>query len=208
MRIFLIVLILSGAGLAQSTPPKATCEDKATLDACRSFNDALEDDDARIASALERRQHVLICFRPSEDVFLLIAYDSFEANLQKENAPSSGNSGSIDFVHYRNGNANLGNESLFAIGQWTPVAKEGKTHYRFSGQSLIPNDDGKASIDDANITISHSFKRHWGLGEPTTHYVLSIELPSRRFVESFTLPDAATGQSKREDSGECFVLKK
>lgn len=203
MHILLVLAILSVAGLPQSTMPKITCTDKAALTACRSFQDALADEGAKLVDALKRRDHVLVCFRPEEDVFLLFSYDSPSPNLQKqEDSPRSEEAGSVDLINFRNGFA--GGESVFFVGQWTSP-KQGKQGFRFSGQSLLPGDDARVSIDKASITVSHAFKVHFD--GPITHYALSIEISSRRFVETFTDPGAATGHFKKEDSGECLILK-
>src|SRR5689334_11188830 len=115
IRALLSVLLLGSAAASQSLRNNISCPEGTSGDSCRSFKDAIEDEDKHIVEALKRQDHVIVCFRLTEDVFLLLSYDSPRRGLWHESKGRSGvqQTGNVDFIKFRNGNANFGGESLF-----------------------------------------------------------------------------------------------
>jgi hypothetical protein len=204
------VLVLVGVAATQSARRNFTCPDGPAGAACRSFKDAVEDEDKHIVEA-EKRDHVIACFRPNEDVFLLLSYDSPRRGLWHARESGSGfeQAGSVDFMRFRNGNANIGGESLFAVGQWvSPSTDEGKG--RFSGTSLLPAEAGTSGaihIDPSGAQISHIFRDKWN--DPMMHYEFSMKTSTEEFVETFatTSTSSTEGHELKKVSGQCVVYK-
>jgi hypothetical protein len=204
----LAAVLFAGVARGQSSSNQIVCAEGATGAACRSFKDAVEDEDRNIVKAA-KRDHVIVCFRPKHEAFLLLSYDSPKENLWHERENSSRGleqAGSFDFLLFRNGNANFGCESVMAVGFWVAEPAGDKRLIRFSGTSLVPGDDGTARIDSEGIYISHFFKEGWN--DPLTHYEFSMKNSAQDFVETFVGPIASTvARGQTENSGKCFTYK-
>ncbi len=114
IRVALSICVLASGASAQSSLKPVLCPDGSKGEACSSFNDAVEDEDTHIVEAVRKRDHVVVCFREREDVFLLLSYDSPHRSAWTISPDHTGvqQKASADFLRFRNGNANLGGESL------------------------------------------------------------------------------------------------
>jgi hypothetical protein len=206
LRALLALLLLSGVATSQTPPNKIDCPAGAMGAACRSFRDAVDDEDKHIVEAVRRRAHVVVCFRPTEDVFLLLSYDSPEQKLWHEQESRTGfqQPGTVEFTRFRNGNANFGGESLLAVGHWLTSSTDDDQPQQFSGGSLLPGDNGTIRIDADGVHISHTFKEK--PVDPVTQYEFSMRSPTVGFVEKFT-KIASPGEGQVETSGKCLNYK-
>ena len=166
----------------------------------------VDDEDKHIVEAVKRRAHVIVCFRPTEDVFLLVSYDSPEQKLWREQESGIGfqQPGTVEFIRFRNGNANLGGESLLAVGFWLTSSTDDDRKPHFSGASLVPGDEGTIRIDPDGVHVSHTFRER--PVDSVTQYNFSMKSPTDGFAEKFTktaLPD----ESRVETSGKCLTYK-
>ena len=75
-RMMLIATLVAPVAIIAALRSEIVCPEGSTGASCRSFRDAVEDNDKDIVEAVRRREHVIVCFRPDEDVFLLLSYDS------------------------------------------------------------------------------------------------------------------------------------
>ena len=206
LRAFLALLLLSCVAASQSLPNKIDCPAGPTGAACRSFKDAVDDEDKHIVEAVRRRAHVIVCFRPTEDVFLLLSYDSPEQKLWQEQESRTGfqQPGTVEFTRFRNGNANLGGESLLAVGRWLTSSTDDDRTRQFSGASLVPGDNGTIRIDSDGVHISHTFKEK--AVDSVMQHEFSMRSPTEGFVEKFTKP-APPGEGHVQTSGKCLTYK-
>jgi hypothetical protein len=207
------LLLLAGVAASQSLPNNISCPEGTSGDSCRSFKDAIDDQDKHIVEAVKRRDHVIVCFRPTEDVFLLLAYDSPRRGSWHESTGQRGfqQMGTVDFIKFRNGNANLGGESLFADGLWVSPSIDDDSRSQFSGTLLMPGEHGEVRIDSSGVQISHSFRDKWEkdkLNDPLTRYEFSMKSSSDAFVETFA-PSASSNAPAHETtiSGKCLTYK-
>ena len=204
-----LVLLLHFAE-GQVAPDKILCPEGPRGASCRSFKDAVDDEDRHVADAA-KKDHVIVCFRSNEDVFLLLSYDSPKRTLwhKAQDQSSFEQPGAVEFTRFRNGNANLGGESLRAVGHWLASSPEDQQFSHFSGTSLVPggSDPSIVLIDGNGILISHHFQDRFP--GPVIHYNFSMKSPATNFVETFTEP-AASGHGEdhlAENSGNCIRYK-
>ena len=106
---------------------------------------------------------------------------------------------------FRNGYANHGGESILAVGHRLTSSVD-NVPSRFSGISLIPDDDGKIRIDSDGVRISHAFKRR--RNEPLTHYEFSMKNSDDTFAETLVEPKGPIGADRAAKvAGKCVTYK-
>jgi len=211
---FLLLLLLVQFAHAQSRTHKVSCPDTVSKETCDLFNEAVEDHDENIYKA-SNREHVIVCFRPNSNLFLLLSYDSPHENLwRKKRGGGVEQSGNVDLLRFINGNPNFGGESLFAVGQWFSSSRRDHDA-RFQGETLPPPGTvGRSDVDyeKGNVVIGPSQidirKSYFGdrSEQPRllkTEYDFSLTTSTNEFVET-TRPPGATPIS---GTGRCVTYK-
>jgi hypothetical protein len=182
---------------SQSRTHKIVCPDDSAREACDLFNDAVEDDDKNLHDDAAKRDHMIVCFRPNSNVFLLLSYDSPRESLwQEKDGGHFQQSGNLDFLRFINGSANFGDESVFAGDERVT---------RFQGASLLPGDKGRVEVDSSRIHVLHPFIKSFD--DPPlveTEYELSLPLSTKEFVET-SRPAKTT--TRIAVTGKCVAYK-
>jgi hypothetical protein len=200
---------------SQSRAHKIVCPDGPSKEACDLFNEAVEDDDSNIYKA-SKRDHVVVCFRPSSNLFVLLSYDSPRENLwQDKDGGDARQSGNVDFLRFINGNANFGGESVFAVGQWVSTYKGNQRINRFQGTSLAPPGTegrtdvdfkkGSVAIDSSQVRVSKSYFGNTSDAPRLlkTEYEFLLTPSTNEFVEISRPPGANPISGK----GRCVTYK-
>jgi hypothetical protein len=79
----LLLLLVVQLAHSQSRTHKVVCPAASAREACELFNEAVEDDDEEIYRA-SNRDHLIVCFRPDSNLFLLLSYDEPHDNLWRD----------------------------------------------------------------------------------------------------------------------------
>jgi hypothetical protein len=210
-------LLLVQFAQSQSRTHKIVCPDGSSREACDLFNEAVEDDDKELYKA-SKRDHMIVCFRPNSNVFLLLSYDLPRESLwQEKDGGGLQQSGNVDFLRFTNGNANFGGESLFAVGQWVSTSRGEDRMSRFQGRSLDPPvppgakgrvdfDNGQVEVDSSRIHVSNSYVKTFD--DPRflkTEYEFSLTASTNEFVEASRPPGSTA--SPIPVTGQCVTYK-
>ncbi len=179
------------------------------------FNEAVDDDDKNIFTA-SKRDHVVVCFRPNSNLFLLLSYDSPRENLWKDkDGGGVQQSGTVEFLRFINGNPNFDGESLFAVGWWLSTSRDELLRIRFQGTSLPPPgiearahvefEKGSVAIDSSRVSVSKFYFVN-SSDEPRllkTEYEFSLTTSTNEFVETSRMP----GATPISVTGRCVTYK-
>jgi len=200
-------LILEGAALPQAVrkkkppvvkpAPTVACPDPDARAACRSFAQLVDANDAALLASIKPTSYV--CFRPKEDVFVVIHYRAPHPPWTKSENDRETQSGFVNFVEYRNG---VVSTDRLATGTWSRIDPDrvGPMEPLFeSGEA-----DGSSTpvqIDiQAEINVSYDFQN---TTNETIGRSLTIRRSTGRFVENFK-PSA---DAPFEFSGTCLIYK-
>jgi hypothetical protein len=168
------------------------CPDSDANVACHSFQELLVAKDADLMGTLRCCQ-TFICFRPKEDVFLLLRGSEPEEGLWEKNEKFAAFTymSAIELLRFKNGIFDHGGESAFARGQWRSSDKTPGTA-SFTGESISEgNSKGQIDVEGATVTVSHSFENRNG---SNTLYSFKLQKSTGRFTETFAAPNFPDNQ--------------
>lgn len=193
---------------SQSVPHKIVCRDDSGREACDLFNEAAEDDDKQLYGAA-KRDHMIVCFRPNSNAFLLLSYDSPRDNLwQEKDGGGFQQPGTVDFLRFINGSANRAGESVSAVGQWVSTSRGDELVSRFQGTSLEPPaakgrliDNDRVEVDSSRVHVSNSYVKTFD--DPRllkTEYEFSLTISTNESVETSRPPGSTASPTPVTES--------
>lgn len=199
----MLFFLLAQIAQPQSHIHKIACPDGSSKEACDLFNDAAEDDDTDLYGAA-KRDHMIVCFRPNSNAFLVLSYDSPRENLWQEKDGGFQQSGNVNFLKFVNGRASSGGESILAVGSWVSESREGAG--RFQGTSILPDNKGRIEADSSRIHVFHSFVQNFdNRNFSETEYDFSLTNSTKEFVEKLRPPGSRP--TPAPVTGSCITYK-
>lgn len=182
---------------AKPTPTTVACADPDARSACRSFEQLVDANDAALLESIKPTSYV--CFRPKEDVFMVIHYRAPRPPWTRSENDRQTQSGFVTFVEYRNG---VVSTDRLATGTWSRIDPDrvGPMEPLFeSGAADGSNTPIQIDIQ-AEINVSYDFQN---TTNETIGRSLTIRRSTGRFVERFKPPTDAPF----EFSGTCLMYK-
>jgi hypothetical protein len=203
------VMLFSVMAAAQSTseteaPSKPNfqvdCSKFDASPACGSYNEMIEKGDGDLLSSINGMYHSVVCFRPGEDVFMVLYFvlpDSLAYRSVSTSKYVLATDGYIGYARYKDG---IFDDGDVAQGEWT------KTKYTSSVFHSARGTQPSAHVDDNEINYASSFKN---LEKTTTDYTFSVRLSTLRFVETYQAPGHKPSDPIHEftQSGHCAEFK-
>jgi hypothetical protein len=183
---------------------KASCPDQDQSIGCSSFQELVKADDPDMMLDLAQQDHVYVCFRPQQDVFLEIYFnDPNDGTWQPDDRfPNTANLAGWAEVRYFKDGIVSAPTSFHNSGKWIYHPAPGTN----LSELRVPN--GNAIFESDNIRITGStfdaaqtYKNESNL---TIHHILTVQLSTGRFTESYEMQPS--GESVDNFSGRCFVL--
>jgi hypothetical protein len=172
---------------------------------CDSYNQMVVKQDKDVLSNFAAGGEGLVCFRPDEDFFSVVSYES-PGSLR----PTSGqnpsllqSNGSGGYESFKEG---VLHDNDFVSGKWTEV-KGMDTSLVFRGNGFDPKTPTSLDVTDTEVDYSTTFEN---LDNTKTTYTLQIRLSTLRFSESYTYPDSQSKTARAEEvgySGYCAQFK-
>ena len=176
----------------------------------RSFNEMVIKGDKDILSYLDTNNYVYTCFRPAEDVFIILSYhEPFDFQYKKD-AEGLSASGFIKYVRFSEG---LVEDFRVSRGTWFKIAAD-DTDIAFSAKDAT----GKTNvvfIDQSQISFDYTYTN---TQRNKVMYSYQIRRSTLRFLESFTWEEPAipktaktpaqpASQGTSSNSGYCAEFK-
>ena len=169
---------------------------------CESFNQMTAAGDSELISQLEKEKQAWVCFRRSEDVFIVVSH--FEPKQWWFN--DKPNLMQISPVEYRRFKAGVLDDFQSWSGIWSLERQGVLSTAKF--ESILRNGSSSnrrgaedfCDIDSSEVSLSYPFE---SLNRSTTSYGLTIRESTLRFVESWIYPAASGESNKDEKSGQC-----
>src|SRR5579883_1398679 len=169
---------------------------------CKSFNDMAATNNPDLEDILEAASHSLVCFRPGEDVFFVLAYDQPKAAAFTGQQPGYRIPAVLNFERFK---SDAGDVFQSFTGSWR---KEGES-IEFSTEARYNEPNTTAEIRPGKVRFIYQYpemSRSDGSGPVSaaakTTYALIIHLPVLRFEEDFTSVGSAP-KSAIHKSGSC-----
>jgi hypothetical protein len=172
-----------------ANPLLADCSGDRNTQSCQSYNELIRSDDKHLREILSTNSYV--CFRPEEDVFLVIAFH--------QPLPNESYGDMIAYERFKNG---LSDDFQLAYGTW----KRDANGLPALNDSKPPADkaalvSGSALITNDQLRFDYSFKN---LAANTTDYSIELRRSTLRFSEHFESPETkGKGTVTLEHSGYC-----
>lgn len=156
------------------------CSDPEAAVSCNSFKELVASKDVGILEALHD-DHVFVCFRPKNDVFLIFSYmNPSKVRPTSQSAELSIRLGIATLARYKNGVSDPGGETVYTSGSWSK-SSAGWTDY--TGHSLAKGDDGLITIDTDEGKVEHTFDSE---SDDKVSYAFTVRKSTGRYSESFT----------------------
>lgn len=187
MKQFAIILAFAAMTLAQDTPAlsanplQVDCTKVESLSACASFNEMVYAKDKDLLSSIQGGDHTFVCFRTSEDVFIVISLSSpYDRGFAK---PAPGKTASSQFgrVRYKRYKDGISEYIRFAPGTWT---RETGMPDTFETKPKAPV---SAYMNDDELGVGFSYPN---AVKTITDYSLTLRRSTLRFVETYEAKDA------------------
>ena len=193
------------------------CPDSDAAIGCRSFQELLAADDSELMDDLATKEHVYICFRPKQDVFLDIYFaepneSGWEKATAQEQLKGASPTALLQFsgagiAYYKEG---IGDStmSFHNIGKWAfePLSRNVDAStlatLATSSNSVFEGEDPdtKIRIEQSRLAASEKFKNK--AGSITEHSVI-LQLATGRFTEMY---QETSGKTLDTFSGRCLVV--
>jgi hypothetical protein len=140
--------------------------------------------------------HAFVCFRPFEDVFLMLSYARPESSVFHKNATYSyfEDTGYVFFSRYKNG---VSEQFEIVGGRWIRLGSAPDFSFTFSSQQK-PN-ESSASVSDTEAEFDNTFTN---LNGGTTNYSFKIRRSTLRFAERYQwAPSKDTKDKEKSQPG-------
>jgi len=183
----LAILIFAAVAFAQDspTPPapllKVDCAKVDFSPACKSFNEMVDNKDRDLLRVIAGIYHAFVCFRPSEDTFIVISFlPPYDAGFKKSanDKDVSEERGWFTYARYKDGLSDL---TRFGRGSWM---KAGNLPESFETPQ---NSRVSVFLDDTELDFGFSYPN---AVKTTTEYNLGMRRSTLRFVETYYAKDA------------------
>lgn len=167
---------------------------------CRSFNEMVASKDRDVVAVMEGGNESFACFRPDEDVFIIVSFPSFDEKRTVQATPRiMEHPGSLMYTRFK---AGISDDFQYSQGTWRRFTNLPSDYTNFYSLPKFPN----ASIDNSEISIAYTYDN---IGGRKTDYSFKIRRSTLRFVEVFEIPsdkkdDKSVTQIKV--SGHCSQL--
>ena len=188
----------------------AHCTDPDATVACHSFQELLAAKDADLMDDFATRTDVYVCFRPKEDAFFELWFNTPGEGAWMEGGHDSGvftQSKGAELALYEGGIYDE-DQSVDVVGEWSSFGKEpgyatfeGCHNGRARCQSEEDQGKGKIYVNQTHIIVSDSFKNK--TGEETNH-TFTVQRSTGRFTETYEFKIGKAQQIKY--SGRCLIL--
>jgi|SRR5580700_7812787 hypothetical protein len=153
---------------------------------CTSYNEMIVKKDQELMEFIDNMDHVYVCFRPMQDVFLFFAFKTpGEAKYKMGSSGYLEADGQMVYFRYTDG---LLEDSKIGNGKWTKFSIKGGPVFFTRGDGEI-----KSSVSDSEFSVSYTFPN---LTHKTTNYSASVRRSTLRFSEEYTFPQTATTSKK------------
>lgn len=175
--------------------PTVNCSEAQTSKACRSFKQLLEAHDNDILDTLSSPTSY-VCFRPSEDAFLIFRVRAPYRDLWKQPDDHVGETqpSSETLTEYRDG---VLYNVVAGLGYWWRSSPDGEPEFTLQNSRI---EGLMLAIFPTEISIDYPFKKQNG---GTTHYSLTIRRSTGRFIETF----AGENTPITTHSGTCLIYR-
>lgn len=210
MRIFLAaipIIFLSSLAICQEKPKTADCSTLPSPSAgCKSFNEMVVKRDKDMLDYLSPRNHTYVCFRPGEDVFIIISYVEPDASFYVKDAKTGEfrSPGGMWYTRYSDG---VIDDFHLVVGNWVRGSLNTFTTQMTNGTSGL--------VNDSETDFDYRYKNRAG---NDTVYSFQIRISTLRFHESSTweipavpktvkTPAQPASQGSTANSGYCTEFK-
>lgn len=181
---------------------KASCPDTSATAACASFQELLSTSDVDLLDDFAQKDHVYVCFRPREDIFMEIYFLDASNGVwsRKDNDPREirvEHFGGAGIAYYKEG-IGSGDMSFHDMGTWTSIAYKDDLAANQNDPSLTTFQGDRILIQGSHFEANEKYKNEAGT---ETNHSLTLQLSTGRFVESYK-----SSNLDKTNSGRCLAL--
>jgi hypothetical protein len=176
------------------------CPDPDAAAACHSFGESLAANDVDLMDDFATKDHVYICFRTKEDVFLTLWFSEPVQLAWQRDAQKSAFTqiSGVGLALYKNGIWD--GDEVTALGRWETFDPE--SYATFYGKFESSVSKGEVHIDHTAVTVQESYQNK---ADSETTHTFTLQRSTGRFTETYQWESLGKTQRK-EYSGRCLVL--
>jgi hypothetical protein len=194
VRVVFFLLFLATATAAQEASHVSDARDLTVecskfglAPGCKSYNEMVTSNDKDILQLLE--EHTFVCFRQSEDVFILITIKEPLDRLFRMTDAQANNSEQPGWLQYSRFKDGVSEKASVTFGKWAKWVFSGETIISFASKG-----PPSSSADSSEILFTESYEN---LSRTKTTYNFTLRRSTRRFTENYQWEEPPPKQGTR-----------